>query len=193
MFARTPAQSGRRQYRSHSVRPYRFTSRAALSASSSGPLDGATPLRGVVQQNLCTVQAARHFPSLPSCVWSNTDARLAECEFVPPRRFCLEVLAKLPRGSRLQVEAPLALLQAMQAASPWTIVDGDRGRVPINPHGRHRLGCAYFPPKHAFPLRLLVHVPEEFRGHRYDVAVRQLYEAEEVGRVTWRLVPAALA
>jgi hypothetical protein len=109
------------------------------------------------------------------------------------RRFCLEVLAKLPRGSRLQVEAPLALLQAMQAASPWTIVDGDRGRVPINPHGRHRLGCAYFPPKHAFPLRLLVHVPEEFRGHRYDVAVRQLYEAEEVGRVTWRLVPAALA
>ena len=87
MFARTPAQSGRRQYRSataHSVRPYRFTSRAALSASSSAPLDGATPLRGVVQQNLCTVQAARHFPSLPSCVWSNTDARLAECEFVTP-------------------------------------------------------------------------------------------------------------
>ena len=68
----------------HSVRPYRFTSRAALSASSSAPLDGATPLRGVVQQNLCTVQAARHFPSLPSCVWSNTDARLAECEFVAP-------------------------------------------------------------------------------------------------------------
>ena len=41
-------------------------------------------LRGVVQQNLCTVQAARRFPSLPSCVWSNTDARLAECEFVAP-------------------------------------------------------------------------------------------------------------
>lgn len=61
------------------------------------------------------------------------------------RRFCLEVLTKLPRGSRLQVEAPLALLQAMQAVSPWTIVEGDKGRVPINPHGRHRLGCAYFP------------------------------------------------
>ena len=56
----------------------------ALSASSCAPLDGATRLRGVVQQDLCTVQAARHYPSLPSCVWSNTDARLAECEFVAP-------------------------------------------------------------------------------------------------------------
>jgi serine protease len=109
------------------------------------------------------------------------------------RRFCLEVLAKLPRGSRLEIEAPLALLQAMQAVTPWTVVTGDVGRVPINPHGRHRLGCAYFPPKHAFPFKLLAHIPEAFRVHRYDVAVRQLYEGEEVGRVTWRLMPAALA
>ena len=66
------------------------------------------------------------------------------------RRFCLEVLAKLPRGSRLQVEAPLALLQAMQAASPWTIVDGDRGRVPINPHGTPPRLCV-LPPEARLP------------------------------------------
>jgi len=107
------------------------------------------------------------------------------------RRFCLEVIAKLPQGSRVLLEGPLALLQAMQAITPWCPAQDreDIGRVPINPHGRHRVGCAYFPPKHAFPLRLLVHIPEAHRMHRYDVAVRQLYESEEVGRITWRLVP----
>ncbi len=82
MFARTPAQSGRRQYRSHSVRPYRFTSRAALSASSSAHLDGVDSPPWCYSARLVHVKAARHYPSLPSCVWSNTDARLAECEFV---------------------------------------------------------------------------------------------------------------
>ena len=105
------------------------------------------------------------------------------------RRFCLEVIAKLPRGSKCLLEAPVALLQAMQAGPPWAIVRASTGQIPINPHRRHRIGCAYFPAKHAFPLRLLVHIPEEHRGRRYTVAVRQLYEAEEVGRVTWRLVP----
>ncbi|MHB1308702.1 MAG: hypothetical protein ACYDC1_02680 [Limisphaerales bacterium] len=100
-------------------------------------------------------------------------------------------MGKLPRGSRVQLEAPLALLQTMQAFSPWSIARGHIGRIPINPHGRHRIGCAYFPPRHAFPLTLRVQIPEEFRVHRYEVAVRQLYEGEEVGRVTWRLVPAA--
>jgi hypothetical protein len=105
------------------------------------------------------------------------------------RRFCLEVIAKLPRGSKCLLEAPVALVQAMRAFTPWTLVKKGMAQIPVNPHGLHRIGCALFPPKFAFPLRLLVHIPEEHRDHRYDVAVRQLYEAEEVGRITWRLVP----
>ena len=35
---------------------------AALSASSSAPFDGATPLRGVVHKTCCTVQAVTSFP-----------------------------------------------------------------------------------------------------------------------------------
>ena len=107
------------------------------------------------------------------------------------RRFCLEVIAKLPRGSKCLLEAPLPLLQAMKALSPGAIVEGGVGRIPVNPHRPHRIGCALFPAKHAFPLRLLVHIPEPHRGHAYNVAVRQLYEGEEVGRVTWRLAPEA--
>jgi hypothetical protein len=32
-----------------------------------------------------------------------------------------------------------------------------------------------------------VHIPEEHRKEAYQIAVRQLWEREEVGRVTWQL------
>lgn len=105
------------------------------------------------------------------------------------RRFCLEVISKLPRGSKCQLEGSLPLFQAMQALTPGAHIADGLARIPINPHRGQRIGCAFFPPMHAFPLRLLVHIPEPHRIHRYDVAVRQLFEGEEVGRVTWRLVP----
>lgn len=105
------------------------------------------------------------------------------------RRFCLEVIAKLPPGSKCLFEAPSTLLQVMQALTPWSRLKDGVAQIPVNPHGGQRIGCAFFPPKHAFPCRLLVHIPEPHRIHQYDVAVRQLYEGEEVGRVTWRLVP----
>jgi uncharacterized protein YegP (UPF0339 family) len=34
-----------------------------------------------------------------------------------------------------------------------------------------------------------VHIPKSYRGGAYEVSVRQLFEGEEVGRVTWRLRP----
>jgi hypothetical protein len=105
------------------------------------------------------------------------------------RRFCLEVIAKLPSGSRIQLEGPLPLFQAMQTLSGWYVVCGkETARIPINPHGPHRVGCAWFPPKYAFDMQLRVHIPEVFRVHPHHVAVRQLYEDEEVGRITWRLI-----
>ena len=32
-------------------------------------------------------------------------------------------------------------------------------------------------------------LPEEFRKNEYELFVQQLYNGEEVGRITWRLVP----
>ena len=105
------------------------------------------------------------------------------------RRFCLEVIVKLPPGAKCYLESPVALAQAMNAITPATVVKDGLARIPVNPLGGQRMGCAVFPPKHAFPMRLLVHIPEAHRGGTYDVAVRQLCEGEEVGRVTWRLAP----
>jgi hypothetical protein len=72
---------------------------------------------------------------------------------------------------------------------PLFKVDKKRGvaRLPVNPFGRFRLGAAVFPAKSTNAMRLLVHIPKDYRDRPYEVFARQLFEEQEVGRVTWRL------
>jgi serine protease len=101
----------------------------------------------------------------------------------------LEVVAQLPAGAGVWLEAPLAFLGAMHELSPFMKSDErrDLGWLPVNPHGRRRLGAAVFPARSRTRLRLLVHVRRQHRKDNYEVYVRQLWRGEEVGRVTWRL------
>lgn len=102
----------------------------------------------------------------------------------------LEIGAKLPEGSRLLLEAPRVFVDHMKVHAP---LNGDerRGRVRLacNPHGREKFNEMVFPAKSRTKLKLLVQIPKEFRDNPYQVYARQLYEDQEVGRVTWRLVP----
>jgi hypothetical protein len=103
----------------------------------------------------------------------------------------VEVLAWLPKGSRLFLLAPDHLVDALRI--PRTTTSRlrkdrlDRQLVALNPHGRTDLGRALFSADVRHRLELLVAIPRELLGNDYDVAVRQLFEDEEVGRVTWRL------
>jgi hypothetical protein len=103
----------------------------------------------------------------------------------------LEVVARLPEGASAWLETPLYLIDAMGERSPHLRVDRNRhlACLPLNPHGRTTFREALFPANSAAELRLLVNIPEKFRENEYEVFVSQLYEGEEVGRVTWRLVP----
>jgi hypothetical protein len=103
------------------------------------------------------------------------------------RRFQLAFGARLPPGSRLALEAPLALLGDHL---PFVRVDGKTGRVPLSPHGRTTLPSMLFPAKSRSRCRLLVHVTRGFRAQDHEVSASQLYEGFEVGRVTWRIVGA---
>jgi hypothetical protein len=107
------------------------------------------------------------------------------------RRMRLEVVARLPKGARAFLEMPLHLMDAFQERSPFvkTLDKPRRAWLPVNPHGRRMLREALFPAKSRAQLRLLVHIPEKLRRNEFEVFVRQLYQEEEVGRVTWRLVP----
>jgi hypothetical protein len=107
------------------------------------------------------------------------------------RPMALEVIARLPDGAKVALEVPLGfyelLLEAHQVGG--LSIDKERGVavVPVNPHGKMRFGDVVFPARSRTELRLLVHIPDEYREQTYRIAVRQLWEGHEVGRVTWQL------
>jgi serine protease len=108
--------------------------------------------------------------------------------FDSDRSFQLAVGANLPPGSRVWLEAPLALLgDRLRFKEPDT--GRNIGRVPIGPHGRMTLPALEFPAKSRWPCRLLVRVDSQYREGNWAVYVSQLYEGFEVGRITWRIVP----
>ena len=106
-------------------------------------------------------------------------------------RMRLEVEARLPRGAKLLLEAPLMFLELAQALSPFVTIDEKQqtGIVPIPASGRFAFADMTFPAKARFRLRLLAHVPEPARKQSYRVSVRQMHGKDELGRVTWQLGP----
>jgi len=107
------------------------------------------------------------------------------------RRMHLEVIARLPSEARLLLEVPSYWTDLLRARSPFVKSDAKRNVdwIPIKPVGRHRLREIIFPAKSRTALRLLVYLPEARRKNSYEVAVRQVWKDQEVGRVTWRLAP----
>lgn len=112
--------------------------------------------------------------------------------FDEPREFAIELLAKLPRKTKILLELPVNFLQIMESNLKIEKIDR-RANVTIAvlpPAGRIQLGQGRIPAKARFRMRLLVALPKEHMKTAFNVAVRQLYRGEEeVGRVTWRLEP----
>jgi len=116
---------------------------------------------------------------------------LAPGAFDRVRPFQLEVQARLPKGAKAYLEVPSAFARRLrlwpdqiEAVKKRNVV-----RIPIRVPGRQVFPEVLFAAKSRTRMRLLVHIPEALRKHDYEVAVRQLFEKEEVGRVTWRLTP----
>jgi hypothetical protein len=118
------------------------------------------------------------------------------------RPLAFEVVAKLPRGAELVLEAPdflLDLWKRRQLKFTSSMADErirfqddeDRkaSRLAVNAQGRTRFRPAVLPRRLQAPCRLLVSIPEETRDRSYIVWARQLFEGREVGRVTWQLTP----
>ena len=103
----------------------------------------------------------------------------------------LEVVAKLPEKAKAFIEVPAYIQDALDFRTPFMKLGkkGKISRIALNPHGKYTLGELLFPAKSRAKLRLMVHIPKKARKNEYEVYVHQLYKGEEVGRVTWRLVP----
>lgn len=107
------------------------------------------------------------------------------------RYMALEFMGKLPQGAKAMLEVPLGFYELLHECHQLGKVSIDRKRavalIPVNPHGCMRFGEVLFPAKSRAALRLLVQIPKSHRKERYQIAVRQIWEREEVGRVTWQL------
>ena len=107
------------------------------------------------------------------------------------RPMALEVIGRLPEGAKAMLEVPLAFRQLLQQRHQACKVPIDRKRrvalLPVNPHGRMYFGDVLFPAGSRMALRLLVEIPKRYRGQTFRIAVRQIWEGIEVGRVTWQL------
>lgn len=111
------------------------------------------------------------------------------------RRFDFEIIQRLPRGARLYLDIPLALAGAIRG--PFLKdhrIDGDEQRVmitlPAEPRlhlPRVRLGCSA-----RYRCRFVLLPADRSRrvalGRAFgSIAIRQIYEGQEVGRITWML------
>jgi len=108
----------------------------------------------------------------------------------------LEIVSRLPAGSGIVLELTpefAELLRAHPRPMPLEFKTGNHGcrvvHIPVNYCGSVLFPEVVFPAKARIPLRLLARIPEAMRHHEFELYARQLYEDEEVGRVTWRLAP----
>jgi len=103
----------------------------------------------------------------------------------------LELIARLPVEAKLLWEMPASFFEGLPGHFPKVQIDKRKQlvRLPIRPTGKFRLPRTVFPARSRMRMRLIVHIPPKLREHHYEVAVRQLWENQEVGRVTWHLAP----
>jgi serine protease len=116
---------------------------------------------------------------------------LAPGAFDIARPMRLEVVSRLPPGSRVWLEAPVELIDVLQTRSPDIKIDARRrlASLPINPYGSSRMKEVLFAANSRTQMQLVVDIPKKLRENAHEIYVRQMYENQEVGRVTWRLAP----
>jgi hypothetical protein len=100
----------------------------------------------------------------------------------------LEVIAHLPEGARLVLEAPVHLLERMGYKGPQLQTEGDVSVLNLCAQGVQNLGVLEFPAKFRAKLRFVAILPKaaaKQSGWRVDVRQYLPKDNFEVGRVTW--------
>ena len=104
--------------------------------------------------------------------------------------YTIESLGSLPRGAEVRLRLPLMLVRQLHVKLREGCCDEEYGEIPLLPMCPVRIGEGALQANEAAPCELRVRVPERMHEQPgiYELAVRQLSEGREVGRVTWRFV-----
>ena len=113
------------------------------------------------------------------------------------RVFTFETIAELPAGSQMALQVAGWFGRGLKPAPTHIVWIEDpvtdpnnplRARIPLQTSRPQLLGTIELPPNIAAASHLLVKIPAEWRNQPFEVAIRQMYEGREVGRITWKLV-----
>jgi serine protease len=145
----------------------------------------------VVAMALSSKKRPAHFEPLPFLITGAWDRPLA---------FQLEILADLPAKSQLALQVPAWLGHELKPA-PANLADHEdadadtderhKVRIRLDPRGAQSLGQVTLPADVRARSHLLVQLPAGQGRKAGDVVIRQLLAGQEVGRITWRLIPRA--
>lgn len=103
----------------------------------------------------------------------------------------LEIMSKLPKETTILLQIPHSWRLKIFKGSPF-LLKSDRKKVGyfhINPMGTTRLNNILFRKEARVPLRLFINIPDKLKKKNYTIAVRQMLNEKEAGRLTWQLVP----
>ncbi|HEU0052239.1 MAG TPA: hypothetical protein VFQ39_03635, partial [Longimicrobium sp.] len=108
------------------------------------------------------------------------------------RVFDLEVLAELPKGAALILELPLELAEQLREVAGVKVERVPRQRIArlhLPAGGRTALGSLRLEAKALHRARFVVRGGEGYRKGGHSVAIRQRFQKQEVGRLTWVFHP----
>lgn len=108
------------------------------------------------------------------------------------RKFTLEIMRQLPEDVKVWLEMPLNLYAQLDKDHRYPIKVDKKKRVVVMELVRQRrisLGEVLLNHKLKYQCRFIVKPAKSLAKGVYYLAIRQLFEKEEVGRVTWALRP----
>lgn len=117
-------------------------------------------------------------------------------EFVSPglpdqdKKMSLEVISKLPKEAILMLQAPAFWRKEFYRGNPFVRFNKKKrtSLIPIRSRGKTLLSDILFRRNSVTTLKLYINLPDKyFKRNSYLVAVRQMLDGKEIGRVTWEL------
>ena len=105
------------------------------------------------------------------------------------RAFELQILRDLPRAARVRLQVPLGLAAKLRRGRLWKVEVDRKGRyavLDLPPLPRIDLGAIRLGAGARYPSRFLLYGTKGMERGGHGLAIRQLFEKQEVGRVSWQ-------
>jgi hypothetical protein len=103
----------------------------------------------------------------------------------------LEFISHLPKGAKVLLQMPLSWKKNIFKGSPYIWINRKKrlGFAHVAINGNSLVENVLFSANSVTKLKLFIYIPEKLRNRKYTIAVKQVLNGSELGRLTWQLVP----